>query len=368
MGSNGKRRREQLSEDGDLEGLIPQVPQALHCKSCGATKTPQWREGPLGPKTLCNACGVKWLRQLKKSREAVAPAKVHATRRVNRVSRASSEDAGPAASSEEWAAPWAADADEDDVATAADLLLLAGVDSASGQPSHEGTAAAGSSAQGTENESAMTIHLPIVKVEARPPTAGGQLLQRRVAVRRPVVMQPPPPVLQRILHHGPPLPLPIPEPLAAAASDQAEESGLVMAGGDHTTGSIDSNHALVAAPMPVPAAVTAAAGAPLPTGVPEHELAQLASLQAAVISAFAELQAADAARIATLECLAQTQHAADLARAQAVALAQRLQHELQSMGARLKPEGGGSEEALAGAPAVRSPIEQCAPQVQLAGH
>jgi hypothetical protein len=27
------------------------------CLQCGATKTPQWREGPHGPKTLCNACG-----------------------------------------------------------------------------------------------------------------------------------------------------------------------------------------------------------------------------------------------------------------------------------------------------------------------
>lgn len=32
------------------------------CSQCGATKTPQWREGPLGPKTLCNACGVKRVR------------------------------------------------------------------------------------------------------------------------------------------------------------------------------------------------------------------------------------------------------------------------------------------------------------------
>ncbi|KAK9825239.1 hypothetical protein WJX74_002786 [Apatococcus lobatus] len=29
------------------------------CVECGRTRTPQWREGPLGPKTLCNACGVK---------------------------------------------------------------------------------------------------------------------------------------------------------------------------------------------------------------------------------------------------------------------------------------------------------------------
>ncbi|KAJ9514021.1 hypothetical protein QJQ45_021092 [Haematococcus lacustris] len=30
------------------------------CVECGATSTPQWREGPKGPKTLCNACGVRY--------------------------------------------------------------------------------------------------------------------------------------------------------------------------------------------------------------------------------------------------------------------------------------------------------------------
>ncbi|KAL6952885.1 hypothetical protein U1Q18_026940 [Sarracenia purpurea var. burkii] len=29
------------------------------CLHCGSEKTPQWRTGPLGPKTLCNACGVR---------------------------------------------------------------------------------------------------------------------------------------------------------------------------------------------------------------------------------------------------------------------------------------------------------------------
>lgn len=32
------------------------------CCNCGATRTPQWREGPEGPKTLCNACGVRYSR------------------------------------------------------------------------------------------------------------------------------------------------------------------------------------------------------------------------------------------------------------------------------------------------------------------
>ncbi|XP_022761983.1 GATA transcription factor 1-like [Durio zibethinus] len=30
------------------------------CQHCGAERTPQWRAGPLGPKTLCNACGVRY--------------------------------------------------------------------------------------------------------------------------------------------------------------------------------------------------------------------------------------------------------------------------------------------------------------------
>lgn len=31
-----------------------------NCVHCQATKTPQWREGPMGPRTLCNACGVRF--------------------------------------------------------------------------------------------------------------------------------------------------------------------------------------------------------------------------------------------------------------------------------------------------------------------
>ncbi|KAK3017376.1 hypothetical protein RJ639_006311 [Escallonia herrerae] len=30
------------------------------CMHCEITKTPQWRSGPMGPKTLCNACGVRY--------------------------------------------------------------------------------------------------------------------------------------------------------------------------------------------------------------------------------------------------------------------------------------------------------------------
>lgn len=30
------------------------------CLHCSSDKTPQWRTGPMGPKTLCNACGVRY--------------------------------------------------------------------------------------------------------------------------------------------------------------------------------------------------------------------------------------------------------------------------------------------------------------------
>ncbi|KAG6432327.1 hypothetical protein SASPL_103903 [Salvia splendens] len=33
---------------------------ARRCTHCASEKTPQWRTGPMGPKTLCNACGVRY--------------------------------------------------------------------------------------------------------------------------------------------------------------------------------------------------------------------------------------------------------------------------------------------------------------------
>ncbi|KAL3838328.1 hypothetical protein ACJIZ3_022919 [Penstemon smallii] len=39
----------------------PTSAQAVRkCLHCEITKTPQWRAGPMGPKTLCNACGVRY--------------------------------------------------------------------------------------------------------------------------------------------------------------------------------------------------------------------------------------------------------------------------------------------------------------------
>ncbi|XP_010906307.1 GATA transcription factor 7 [Elaeis guineensis] len=45
------------------------------CSHCGIQKTPQWRAGPLGAKTLCNACGVRFKsgRLLPEYRPACSP-------------------------------------------------------------------------------------------------------------------------------------------------------------------------------------------------------------------------------------------------------------------------------------------------------
>ncbi|GLI66079.1 hypothetical protein VaNZ11_009798 [Volvox africanus] len=41
---------------------------ATICRECGTDKTPQWRCGPEGPRTLCNACGVRYTKSLGKAR------------------------------------------------------------------------------------------------------------------------------------------------------------------------------------------------------------------------------------------------------------------------------------------------------------
>ncbi|CAH8384007.1 unnamed protein product [Eruca vesicaria subsp. sativa] len=43
-----------VSEASSYDGIVRK------CTHCETTQTPQWREGPNGPKTLCNACGVRF--------------------------------------------------------------------------------------------------------------------------------------------------------------------------------------------------------------------------------------------------------------------------------------------------------------------
>ncbi|KAG6506877.1 GATA transcription factor 8-like [Zingiber officinale] len=43
-----------------VETKSPPPATARKCAHCQIQKTPQWRAGPMGPKTLCNACGVRY--------------------------------------------------------------------------------------------------------------------------------------------------------------------------------------------------------------------------------------------------------------------------------------------------------------------
>ncbi|KAI8987046.1 hypothetical protein BDB01DRAFT_784386 [Pilobolus umbonatus] len=54
----GKKRR----NDDDHERI---------CSDCGRTDAPEWRRGPKGPKTLCNACGLRWAKTNKTQGEDI---------------------------------------------------------------------------------------------------------------------------------------------------------------------------------------------------------------------------------------------------------------------------------------------------------
>ena len=41
--------------------------EALVCADCRTTDSPEWRKGPLGAKSLCNACGLRYAKRIRKS-------------------------------------------------------------------------------------------------------------------------------------------------------------------------------------------------------------------------------------------------------------------------------------------------------------
>ncbi|KAL5547159.1 hypothetical protein UlMin_006846 [Ulmus minor] len=62
MGEKGEEIEEEKKDFSSLEGNINNggQPMPRRCTHCLSQRTPQWRAGPLGPKTLCNACGVRY--------------------------------------------------------------------------------------------------------------------------------------------------------------------------------------------------------------------------------------------------------------------------------------------------------------------
>ncbi|KAB1213888.1 GATA transcription factor 15 [Morella rubra] len=52
------------SESDDMNnknpnGVSSEESHKKTCADCGTSKTPLWRGGPAGPKSLCNACGIR---------------------------------------------------------------------------------------------------------------------------------------------------------------------------------------------------------------------------------------------------------------------------------------------------------------------
>ncbi|KAJ4831549.1 hypothetical protein Tsubulata_017974 [Turnera subulata] len=52
-----KPKKRPSGQTGEVMGSVQFQRRCSHCQ---VQKTPQWRTGPLGPKTLCNACGVRY--------------------------------------------------------------------------------------------------------------------------------------------------------------------------------------------------------------------------------------------------------------------------------------------------------------------
>lgn len=55
--TNSLRKKKAKAGDDDEDRV---------CTDCGRTDSPEWRKGPLGPKTLCNACGLRYAKKVKR--------------------------------------------------------------------------------------------------------------------------------------------------------------------------------------------------------------------------------------------------------------------------------------------------------------
>ncbi|KAH6918451.1 white collar 2 protein [Coprinopsis sp. MPI-PUGE-AT-0042] len=77
VGNHAPPHSNSVPDDEPEEGPKKKKLKKVHgsekyvCVTCGRTDSPEWRKGPLGPKTLCNACGLRWAKQVKKTEETM---------------------------------------------------------------------------------------------------------------------------------------------------------------------------------------------------------------------------------------------------------------------------------------------------------
>ncbi|XP_054787173.1 GATA transcription factor 15-like isoform X1 [Prosopis cineraria] len=58
-GSQAEDANNRSPNSDSSEGSPMSNEQKKTCADCGTSKTPLWRGGPAGPKSLCNACGIR---------------------------------------------------------------------------------------------------------------------------------------------------------------------------------------------------------------------------------------------------------------------------------------------------------------------
>lgn len=57
---------------GGLNHQFPVAKPVMECQHCSSSRTPEWRRGPNGSRTLCNACGLYYSKLVKRYGRAVA--------------------------------------------------------------------------------------------------------------------------------------------------------------------------------------------------------------------------------------------------------------------------------------------------------
>ncbi|KAK4454579.1 white-collar 2 [Podospora aff. communis PSN243] len=77
------------------------VAEEYVCTDCGTLESPEWRKGPSGPKTLCNACGLRWAKKEKKknaggggAQDSHTPMEAKKEKHVNGKARSGAEAPG----------------------------------------------------------------------------------------------------------------------------------------------------------------------------------------------------------------------------------------------------------------------------------
>ncbi|WZZ29880.1 hypothetical protein YC2023_013281 [Brassica napus] len=73
---------EEISSSSSNDGGGGTSNEKKSCAICGTSKTPLWRGGPTGPKSLCNACGIRNKKKkstVVRNRSDVKKKKNHAT-------------------------------------------------------------------------------------------------------------------------------------------------------------------------------------------------------------------------------------------------------------------------------------------------